>query len=130
MVGCYVSYTADSGIRSEFAFALLNPSFAPYPTASDEWETLWREDGIESDTGEAHPQLLHFIETGRLAPNDSASSSVLIPGAGSGYEGVALASHGWNVTCVDISATAVEQANKRVDDMNLDFRDRFECECE
>ena len=40
---------------------------------------------------------------------------------------MALASHGWNVTCVDISATAVEQANKRVDDMNLDFRDRFVC---
>ena len=109
---------------SFFFFFNLRNLFPPSYSDAEDWENLWSNCRLPWDTGEAHPQLVHLLNSGRLNPSLQRTSSVLIPGAGSGYESVALASHGWNVTCVDISATAVEQASKKLDDMGLEYRDR------
>jgi SAM-dependent methyltransferase len=75
---------------------------------ADAWNARYEIGSIPWDLGRAHPEL----ET-RLALDPAlgtgAVGTVLVPGAGTGHDAVALAQAGWRVTAVDV-APAVEAA--------------------
>lgn len=76
----------------------------------DYWEQHWqqgRAGGPGSMTGNPpNPYLVR--ETSSLVPG-----TALDAGCGAGAESIWLASHGWNVTAVDISAEALARAAER-----------------
>ena len=55
------------------------------------------------DRGGVSPALLEWLESGELSPG-----KILIPGCGRGYEVVALAEAGFQVSAVDIAPSALE----------------------
>uniref|UniRef100_A0A1J3EFZ6 Putative thiol methyltransferase 2 n=1 Tax=Noccaea caerulescens TaxID=107243 RepID=A0A1J3EFZ6_NOCCA len=71
------------------------------------WEKLWVEGRTMWDLGEATPIVVHLCETGSL-PNGRA----LIPGCGTGYDVVVMASPDRHVVGLDISKTSVERSTK------------------
>lgn len=82
----------------------MTPSFE-----KDYWEQHWEHSHAASgDTTptESNPYLLS--ETSDVRPG-----TALDAGCGTGAEAVWLAAHGWTVTGVDISATALAQASAR-----------------
>jgi SAM-dependent methyltransferase len=75
------------------------------------WERHWREtrgshDAVGAEAGAPNPYLPE--ETDRLVP-----ATALDAGCGSGNEAIWLASRGWRVTAVDISAAALALAAAR-----------------
>lgn len=74
----------------------------------DGWERHWRRDG-RAGSMSANPPNPHLVdEIGGLKPG-----SALDAGCGAGAEAIWLASEGWSVTAVDISATALAVAAER-----------------
>lgn len=69
-----------------------------------DWEARWQEGRTGWDRGGVSPALEHWLEAGAVP-----GERVLVPGAGSGYEVVALARAGLRVTAVDIAAAACER---------------------
>jgi len=68
------------------------------------WEARWREGRTGWDRGGASPALGYWLEAGAIP-----GERILVPGAGSGYEAVALAQAGFQVTAVDIAAGACQR---------------------
>lgn len=71
------------------------------------WQQRWQSGSTPWDHGEAAPPLLEFIDR-KGAPG----GHVLVPGCGSGHDVRLLATHGAEVTGLDISPLALEMARR------------------
>jgi hypothetical protein len=68
------------------------------------WESAWSEGRTGWDAGEAVPALSEVLERMERAPGRA-----LVPGAGSGYDALALAQAGWEVVALDVAPTAARR---------------------
>jgi len=71
--------------------------------AKENWQARYDEGKTGWDRGEPNPMLARWIDQGELRP-----CKILVPGCGRGYEVVALAEIGFDVTAVDFADTAVQ----------------------
>jgi SAM-dependent methyltransferase len=71
---------------------------------STDWEDHYRRGEMPWDKGEASPALLESLQ------RVSVSGRVLVPGCGLGYDVRALAANGAEVVGLDLSPTAVKEA--------------------
>ena len=71
-----------------------------------DWENRYRVNDTPRDKGEAAPPLCEYLFANEL------SGKVLLPGCGRGHDVRLFASHGCDVTGLDISQKAIEEANK------------------
>lgn len=71
------------------------------------WEKYWAEGLTPWDLGQATPVVQHLVHTGTLP-----KGRVLVPGCGSGYDVVAMASPERYVVGLDISDSAVKKATE------------------
>jgi SAM-dependent methyltransferase len=78
------------------------------PTQPAFWEPRYQAERMPWDFGGVPRALSDFLRHQRPA------GRVLVPGCGSGYEVALLAQHGWDVTAIDFSPTAVERARASV----------------
>ncbi|KAG9454523.1 hypothetical protein H6P81_007427 [Aristolochia fimbriata] len=76
-------------------------------TPSDGWDRCWEKGLTPWDVGYAQPVILHLLQSGTL-PNGTA----LIPGCGSGYDVVAIASPERFVVGIDIAENAIKRAKE------------------
>ncbi|MGC8501046.1 MAG: methyltransferase domain-containing protein [Leptospirales bacterium] len=67
------------------------------------WNGRYLDKNTGWDLGQVSPPVVHLVESGSLAPY----SSILIPGAGRGWEALYFARLGFDVTCVDFAPEAV-----------------------
>ena len=72
------------------------------------WEDAWREGRTGWDAGEAAPALVDLAKRGELP----RAGRALVPGAGSGYDAMALGRHGLQVTALDLAPTAGERLKR------------------
>ncbi|XP_010517975.1 PREDICTED: probable thiol methyltransferase 2 [Camelina sativa] len=75
--------------------------------SSGGWEKSWEAGATPWDLGKPTPVIANLVQTGSL-PNGRA----LVPGCGTGYDVVAMASRDRYVVGLDISKTAVERSSK------------------
>lgn len=66
------------------------------------WDQRFQEGNTPWDRGAANPQLDAWLASGALKP-----CRILVPGCGAGYEVVALARAGFDVTALDYSPEAI-----------------------
>lgn len=85
----------------------------PGPTR-EFWEQRFAAGNTPWDRGEANPQLGAWLGSGALKP-----CRILIPGCGSGYEAVALAKAGCEVTALDYAPVAIERTRQLLDAAKL-----------
>ena len=69
------------------------------------WNGRYLEKNTGWDLGKVAPPFVHLVESRALVPY----SSILIPGAGRGWEALYLAELGFAVTCVDFAPEAVAE---------------------
>ncbi len=74
----------------------------------DFWNSRYLEKNTGWDLGRVSPPFVHLVESGKIAPY----STVLIPGAGRGWEAIHLARLGYHVTCVDFAPEAIASARE------------------
>lgn len=74
-----------------------------------DWENCYRTGEMPWDKGSPAPPLVEMIE--RHGPGVFGDGPVLVPGCGLGHDVRAIAGHGIPVIGLDISETAVQQAN-------------------
>ncbi|KAL4193808.1 hypothetical protein AMTRI_Chr06g201190 [Amborella trichopoda] len=74
---------------------------------SDGWDKCWVEGLVPWDLGGPTPVILHLLQTQTLP-----SGRALVPGCGSGYDVVALASPQRYVVGLDISDNALDKAKE------------------
>ena len=79
------------------------------------WEDAWLHGRTGWDAGHAAPSLSHLLEAGELPTQGRA----LVPGAGSGYDAIALARHGLKVTAIDLAPTAGQRLRTLRDEAGL-----------
>ncbi|MEV4655928.1 class I SAM-dependent methyltransferase [Micromonospora sp. NPDC049301] len=88
----------------------------------DYWDQHWhqarRSGPGTTDGGAPNPYLAH--ETGGLTPG-----TALDAGCGTGVEAIWLASHGWDVTAVDIAPEALARAAERATNSEVSARVRW-----
>lgn len=77
--------------------------------STDSWDTCWTENVTPWDLGRITP-IIHEL----LSKNDLPIGRALVPGCGSSYDAVALASPVRHVVGIDISAAAIERARQAV----------------
>eukprot|EP00045_Choanoeca_perplexa_P022963 m.11476 g.11476 ORF g.11476 m.11476 type:complete len:274 (-) comp9822_c0_seq1:93-914(-) len=76
--------------------------------ASGNWDQLWKEGikrGTRWDTDGSSPALVNLLKQGQL-PKGKA----LVPGCGRGYDAIAFAAFGYHAVGMDLSDTAVKEA--------------------
>jgi SAM-dependent methyltransferase len=76
--------------------------------ASATWDVLWKEGvarGTRFDTAGSSPALVDLLKQGGL-PQGKA----LVPGCGRGYDAIAFAAFGYHAVGMDLSDTAVKEA--------------------
>ena len=73
------------------------------------WDQRFQSNETPWDRGDANPQLGAWLAAGALRP-----CRVLVPGCGSGYEVVALAAAGFEVTALDYSPAAIGRTRHRL----------------
>jgi hypothetical protein len=78
------------------------------------WEDLWKE-GVQAgtcfDVSSTSPALVRFLERHATAiVANSVNPTALVPGCGRGYDLPPLASHGFEVTGLELAETALEAA--------------------
>ncbi len=69
------------------------------------WNGRYLEKNTGWDLGQVSPPFVHLVESRAFVPY----SSILIPGAGRGWEALYLAGLGFEVTCVDFAPEAVAE---------------------
>ncbi|BFI32611.1 methyl halide transferase [Marchantia polymorpha subsp. ruderalis] len=79
-------------------------------SSGNSWDECWKEGMTPWDVGGVTPVIQHLVEQGEL-PQGRA----LVPGCGSGYDVLALASEFRQVVGLDISETASSQAKKNAE---------------
>ncbi|KAJ8655314.1 hypothetical protein O0I10_009003 [Lichtheimia ornata] len=85
-----------------------------------DWEKKWQDGNTQWDHGESSPALVTLIkEHSDLLP---AKGRGLVPGCGSGYDVLLLATPERHMTGLDMSATCVDKLNKEIPKgSNYDF---------
>lgn len=78
-----------------------------------DWKRHWTEGNTPWDAGQAAPALRSLLDAEEL-PKGQA----LVPGAGSGYDAIALARAGYEVTALDLSPVARARFQDLAADMN------------
>ena len=73
------------------------------------WQQRFQDGNTPWDRGEANPQLAAWLESGALSP-----CRILVPGCGSGYEVVALAAAGFEVTALDYAPIAIARTRQQL----------------
>ncbi|PKA61590.1 putative thiol methyltransferase 2 [Apostasia shenzhenica] len=76
-------------------------------SATDCWEKFWEEGLTPWDLGQVTPVIKHLVQTG-----DLPEGRILVPGCGTGYDVVAMASPERYVVGLDISCIAVNKAKE------------------
>ncbi|CUA76810.1 putative thiol methyltransferase 2 [Rhizoctonia solani] len=77
------------------------------------WDAAWQEGITPWDAGMSQPPLQQVFETNIWSDlGISRSGRALVPGCGRGYDAIYLASQGYSVIGADLSATAVNEAQK------------------
>jgi SAM-dependent methyltransferase len=85
---------------------VADPSFPKRDPADPEfWELRYGAHFAPWDAGRVPSQLLEFVRA-------SAPRRVLVPGCGSAWDVRCFAEHGWDVTGIDFSPAALEEARK------------------
>jgi SAM-dependent methyltransferase len=79
------------------------------------WDERYRSQQHSWDRGEVSPQLLAWLDSGELQP----PLRIAVPGCGSGWEVLELASRGFDVIAIDYSTEAVELTQSRLKDAGL-----------
>ena len=79
-----------------------------------DWEARYRRQHLPWDRGEASPALSHWLDTRMPYP-----LRILVPGCGRGYEVVALAKRGFDVTAIDIAPSAIRWLNRKLATVRL-----------
>jgi len=77
-----------------------------------DWEVLYQTGETGWDRGQVSPALETWIQQGVI----QHGSNILIPGCGRGYEVVALAKLGFDVTAIDLAPSAIEALNQKLTD--------------
>jgi hypothetical protein len=102
----------------------LNQKFQDQPLSAHpaEWDALWRNQTTPWDQGESsialhdalaqHPELFPASPSSSSSPEPSSSRKprALIPGCGRGYDVLLLASLGYDAYGLDVSTTAIAEA--------------------
>lgn len=83
-------------------------------TGAQNWEARYRRQSTPWDRGETSPALLSWLRQGEVP-----AGRIAVPGCGYGHEVITLCEHGFSVTAIDISATAIESLAKRLDASGL-----------
>ena len=73
------------------------------------WQQRFQDGNTPWDRGKANPQLATWLESGALRP-----CRILVPGCGSGYEVVALAAAGFEVTALDYAPIAIARTRQQL----------------
>lgn len=81
---------------------MLDPSLSE---RASYWQDAWSTGDTRWDAGEAAPALVDLLSTTPDLPKGRA----LVPGCGSGYDALALAKAGYNVTALDLVDLAVSR---------------------
>ncbi|KAJ8651089.1 hypothetical protein MRB53_004112 [Persea americana] len=76
-------------------------------SSADGWEKSWEQRLTPWDLGQPTPVILHLLQTGALL-----KGRALIPGCGSGYDVVAIASPERYVVGLDIADNAIKKARE------------------
>src|SRR5262245_2983542 len=74
------------------------------------WQEQFEQGHTPWDRAGVNPQLEDWLASGALSP-----CRILVPGCGSGYEVVALAQLGFDVTGLDYAPAAITRARKALD---------------
>mmetsp|Transcript_22379 Transcript_22379/g.35484 ORF Transcript_22379/g.35484 Transcript_22379/m.35484 type:complete len:264 (-) Transcript_22379:377-1168(-) len=85
------------------------------------WEGMWANGigkGDAFDCGTGCPALAELIQQQILPKSENGLSTAFVPGCGRGYDAVALAEAGYTVLGLDLAPTAVEAANRYLEEMN------------
>mgnify|MGYP005840028653 CR=1 FL=1 len=82
-----------------------------------DWDAMYREATPPWETGRPASELVRMVQEGCLRP-----APTLELGCGSGADAVFLASHGFDVTAVDFSPTAIERARTRAEQAGCGIR--------
>ncbi len=77
----------------------------------DFWNQRYLDNNIGWDLGKVSPPFVHLVESGMLAPH----STILIPGAGRGWEAIYLARLGFQVTVVDFAPEAISSVRREAE---------------
>ena len=83
--------------------------------SKERWDDRYRSGDLPWDSPTASEQLAWAVEAFGIAPGRAVDI-----GCGTGINAIWLAEHGFEVTGVDISATAVEQARAKADAADAD----------
>ena len=84
------------------------------PGQAIDWESRYRDGATGWERAGLNPSFVSWRETGAMAP-----CRVLVPGAGRSPEPLALAEAGFDVTLVDLSATAVATQRARLERLHV-----------
>jgi SAM-dependent methyltransferase len=84
------------------------------PDQPEFWNARYEADEIPWDFGGVPAALREYLRPNPRAPRPAGPRTVLIPGCGSGYEIVAFAEAGFEVTALDFSPAAVACARRIV----------------
>jgi SAM-dependent methyltransferase len=100
----------DDSVTLDGKTYVLPPWLTSYPAASDQefWSNIYRSEAPAWDLGKPAPGLVDLLPRLRLP-----KSRVLILGCGPGNDAAYFAEHGHNVTAIDVSSEALQEAKKR-----------------
>ena len=82
----------------------------PSTVGTPDWDAIYRRGTPPWETGRAAGELIRVIREGVIRPG-----SALDLGCGTGADAICLARHGFDVTAVDSSPTAMERARNRAE---------------
>lgn len=80
------------------------------------WKQRWQDQDTPWDAGQSAPALQSALRRGLLGERGRA----LVPGCGSGYDVLALAEAGWDVTGVDLAAGAARRFESLRDERGVE----------
>lgn len=86
-------------------------------TQAVDWESRYREGTTGWERSSLNPAFLAWRESGVLAP-----CHILVPGGGRSLEPLAMAQAGFEVTVVDLAASAVAMQRQRLEDREATAR--------
>ncbi len=95
---------------------MASGSFSSHAMAGptiDFWQARFETQQTGWDRGAPHPQLLNWLQ-GQSGPALAPGARVAVPGCGRGWEVVALAQAGFDVTGLDYTPAAVAEAQAKL----------------
>jgi SAM-dependent methyltransferase len=84
------------------------------PQGPSDWSRRYRDQDTPWDVGGPHPELARRLASRDLAPLRPGENA-LVPGAGRGYDAVALARAGWSVTALDFADGTRGEATRELE---------------